>query len=221
MVAASFLSVAEGIGYWLIFLIVVLETGCGIPFAPGELALVTGGIAAADGRLNLLWVIAVGAAGAIVGDNIGYAIGRQGGRRLLESERGWFSRQRRVVIRIGDPFFERHGPKAVFLGRWLPVLRVFASWLAGGNRMRWWPTFLFWNAAGGISWAISMGLLGYYGGEVGKTIIEKIGTYGVIVVLTGVTAAFFFYRRHNRRKLRELKAEAAADELAPETEPGL
>ena len=219
MVVASFLSVAEGIGYWLIFLIVVLETGCGIPFAPGELALVTGGIAAADGRLTLLWVIVVGAAGAIVGDNIGYTIGRLGGRRLLESERGPFSRQRRVVIRIGDPFFERHGAKAVFLGRWLPVLRVFASWLAGGNRMRWWPTFLFWNAAGGICWAISMGVLGFYGGEVAKTIIEKIGTYGVIVVLTSVTVGAFLYRRHNRRQFKELSAEAGVDELAPETEP--
>ena len=69
-------------------------------------------------------------------------------------------RQRRAMIRIGDPFFERHGPKAVFLGRWLPVLRVFASWLAGANKMRW-PVFAFWNTTGGICWAASVAVLGY------------------------------------------------------------
>jgi len=67
--------------------------------------------------------------------------------------------------------------------------------------------------------AASIGLLGYYGGQVAKTIVEKTGTYGVIVVLTGATVAFFLYRRRNRRKLEELGAEASADELAPETEP--
>src|SRR5438034_2263252 len=130
--AASVFSVAEDIGYPLIFLIVMLETGCGIPFAPGEIATITGGIAASDDRLQLGWVIVIAAAGAIIGDNIGYVIGRVGGRRLLEHPRGPFARQRRAVLGVADPFFERHGGKAVFWGRWLPMLRVYASWMAGG-----------------------------------------------------------------------------------------
>ncbi len=81
---ASIFTVAAGIGYPLIFLIVVIETGCGVPIAPGEIAVVTGGIAASSGRLNIVAVIAVAAAGAIIGDNIGYVIGRNGGRKLLE-----------------------------------------------------------------------------------------------------------------------------------------
>jgi membrane-associated protein len=204
----SIISVASSIGYPLLFLIVLLETGCGIPFAPGELALATAGIAAADHKLSIVWVIVVGAAGAIVGDNIGYVIGRAGGRRVLESPKGPFHRQRQSMIRLGDPFFERHGPKAVFFGRWLPVLRVFASWLAGGNKMRWWPTFVFWNAAGGICWAASVSALGYFGGGVAKTVLDKVGLYGLIFVAAGIVTGFLLYRRHNRRVLAELEVEA-------------
>jgi len=201
--ATSLFDVADDIGYPLIFLIVLIETGCGVPFAPGELAAVTGGIAAGDGDLTLIWVIAVVAAGAIVGDNIGYVIGRLGGRRLLESPRGPFTRQRRQALAIADPFFEKHGPKAVFLGRWLPVLRVYASWLAGGSRMRW-DAFFFWNATGGICWAATMVLLGYWVGSAAKSIITDMGKYGVIVVVLSAVTGYLLYRRHERRLLAEL-----------------
>jgi membrane-associated protein len=207
LLAASIFTVAEGIGYPLVFLIVVMETGCGIPFAPGELATVTGGIAAADGRLAIELVIAIAAAGAIVGDNIGYQIGRLGGRRLLETPRGPFARQRRAVIGIGDPFFERHGAKAVFLGRWLPVLRVYASWMAGGARMPW-RTFAFWNAAGGICWATSMGLAGYFFGAAAKTVMEDLGVYGLLLIPIGIIAAYLLYRYQQERLLRMLGVEA-------------
>lgn len=205
---ASIFTIAEGIGYPLIFLIVMIETGCGVPFAPGEIAALTGGIAASDDRLQLEAVIAVAAAGAIVGDNIGYLIGRSGGRRLLERP-GPFERQRKMVIAIGDPFFERHGPKAVFFGRWLPVLRVYASWLAGGARMPW-KAFAFWNAAGGIAWATSMVLLGYFGGAGAKTLIEDLGKYGIVVVALGLVGAFLVYRRYEQRSLRALTGEHPA-----------
>jgi membrane protein DedA with SNARE-associated domain len=204
-VIGTIFTVAEGIGYPLIFLIVVVETGCGVPFAPGEIAVVSGGIAAADDRLQIGAVIAIAAAAAIIGDNVGYAIGRMGGRRLLERP-GPFSRQRRLVLAIGDPFFERHGPKAVFFGRWLPVLRVYASWMAGGAHMRW-RAFAFWNAAGGIVWATSMGLLGYFGGAGGKALIEDLGKYGVVVVVLGLVGAFFLFRRYEQRSLRALTGE--------------
>ena len=194
---ASISDIAADAGYPLIFLIVMIETGLGIPLAPGELATVFGGIAAAEGELELQWVIGAAAAGAIVGDNIGYVIGRKGGRRLLERP-GWFFKQRQQVLAIADPFFERHGPTAVFVGRWLPFLRVYASWLAGASRMRW-GSFVLWNAAGGIAWAVSMGLLGYYGGAAGARVLEETGKYGVIVVVLGAIGAFFLYRRQQRR----------------------
>src|SRR5437868_3973064 len=108
------------------------ETAGVLPMSPGEVAAISGGIEAADHRLALAWVIVAAASGAIVGDNIGYLIGRIGGRRLLEA-RGPFARQRRRTLEVADPFFAKHGGIAVFYGRWLPVLRVFASWFAGGT----------------------------------------------------------------------------------------
>ena len=107
---ASIFSVATNIGYPLIFAIVVIETGCGVPVAPGEIAVLTGGIAAAAGKLNIEAVIAVGAVAAIIGDNIGYVVGKKGGRWLLERP-GLFYRQRSKVLGMADWFFDRHGPR--------------------------------------------------------------------------------------------------------------
>ena len=205
---ASILTVAEDLGYPLMALFVFLETGCGVPISPGDLAVLSGGIAASDGKLQLETVILVGAVAAIVGDNVGYLIGRVGGRRLLERP-GPFMRQRQHVLDIADPFFERHGPKAVFFGRWLPVLRVYASWLAGGSHMRW-RTFLLWNAAGGICWAISMAVAGYFGGAAAKKLLEQLGQYGIVVVALGLLGGFLFYRRSQRRRLDTLRAESLA-----------
>jgi membrane protein DedA with SNARE-associated domain len=211
---ASVFSVAEDIGYPLIFLIVMLETGCGIPFAPGEIATLTGGIAASDGRLEIGWVIVIAAAGAIVGDNIGYVIGRMGGRRLLEHPRGPFARQRRSVLGVADPFFERHGGKAVFWGRWLPVLRVYASWMAGASKMPW-RTFVLWNAAGGICWATTMGLAGYFGGRGAKKAFESFGAYGLLVIPIGLIVAYLVHRAYQRRLARSLGVEGQADGAPP------
>ena len=118
---------------------------------PGETALITAAVLASGGKLKIELVIPLAAAAAIVGDNIGYLIGRKGGRWLLERP-GRFQRQRLEVLETGEPFFERHGPKAVFFGRFILGLRVWASWLAGATHMRW-RSFFFWNALGGICWA--------------------------------------------------------------------
>lgn len=207
IVVASAFGVSEDVGYPLLFLIIVMETGCGIPFAPGELATVTGGIAASEGELAIELVILTAATAAIVGDNIGYVIGRTGGRRLLESPRGPFVRQRQAVLGVGDKFFERHGGKAVFLGRWLPGLRVYASWMAGGARMRW-STFAFWNAAGGICWATSIGLAGYFGGSAAASLIEEFGAYSVLIIPIGIITAYLLYRYQQERLLRILGIRA-------------
>ena len=207
ILAAATFGLGESVGYPLLFLIIVMETGCGIPFAPGELAMVTGGIAASDGDLAIELVIVIAATAAIIGDNIGYVIGRTGGRRLLESPRGPFVRQRQAVLGVGDTFFERHGPKAVFLGRWLPGLRVYASWMAGGARMPW-GTFVLWNAAGGICWATSLGLTGYFGGTAALSLIEEYGAYSVIFIPIGIITVYLLYRYQQERLFRILGIKA-------------
>ena len=120
--------VARDVGYPVLFALVAIET-MGIP-VPGETAIFTAGILASRDELQIEIVIAVAAAAAIIGDNIGFAIGRRYGRRLLLVP-GPLEHHRRRVIELGEPFFERHGPKAVFLGRWVTGLRITSAWLAG------------------------------------------------------------------------------------------
>jgi membrane protein DedA with SNARE-associated domain len=179
-------------GYPLLFVLVMSEAG-GVPI-PGETALIAAAVLASQGKLQIVPVIALAAAGAIVGDNIGYLIGRKGGRWLLERP-GLFRRQRQEVLRVGEPFFEVHGPKAVFFGRFLLGLRVWASWLAGATRMHW-RSFALWNALGGISWATAVGLIAYLLGHSASHAIEAFGIYGLVAVLLAIVSAVVLHRRH-------------------------
>jgi membrane protein DedA with SNARE-associated domain len=181
-------------GYLLLFVAVMAESG-GVP-VPGETTLIGAGVLASQGTLHIELVIPIAAAAAIIGDNIGYQIGRKGGRWVLERP-GAFHRQRLQVLTTGEPFFERHGPKAVFFGRFILGLRVWASWLAGATHMRW-RSFFLWNACGGICWATAIGLLAYFIGQAAGNAIQIFGLFGlfaVLVVLGGLAIAHFRHRR--------------------------
>ena len=191
---ASIFSVAQNLGYPLLAVFVGIEA-LGVP-VPGETAVIFAGLSAADGHLSIVLVIVVASAAAIVGDNIGFVIGRRGGRWLLERP-GRFEKERRRVLEIGDPFFARHGGKAVFLGRWIAGLRVWASWLAGASDMHW-LVFFFYNALGGIAWATSVSLAAYYGGKSVEHVFSKIGLYGIPVVLVLAVIALLVWRRRHR-----------------------
>jgi len=182
-------------GYPLLFLIVMCESS-GLP-VPGETGLITAAVLASQGNLKIVPVIALAAAAAIVGDNIGYLIGRKGGRWLLQRP-GIFHRQRLEVLATGEPFFERHGPKAVFFGRFLLGLRVWASWLAGATRMRW-SSFVIWNGLGGITWATLIGLIAYSLGHSASNAIQAFGLYGLAAVLLAIVSGLVMHRRSHRR----------------------
>src|SRR5436190_4064287 len=159
----------------------------GIPL-PGETALITAAILAAEGHYSLVAVIAVAAAAAIVGDNIGYWIGRKGGRALLRRlpfVSGYFER----ALPPSERFFRRHGAKTVFIGRFVAVLRVTAAWLAGISRMPWWR-FLIWNAAGGIAWATLVGVVAYTFGQAAADAIGRYGIFGAVVVVVVAILVF-------------------------------
>jgi membrane protein DedA with SNARE-associated domain len=175
---------ATGIAYLLLFVLVGGESA-GVPL-PGETALITASVLASQGKLSLPLVIATAASAAIIGDNFGYLLGRHGARRLLERP-GWLARRRLEILRRGEEFFERHGGKTVFLGRWLPILRITAAWLAGAHHMPW-PKFLAWNAAGGIAWAVSVGILAYLTGEAAEAVVRTAG-YVALGVFTVVLVA--------------------------------
>jgi membrane protein DedA with SNARE-associated domain len=194
MSALLFISLpATRIAYVLLALLVGGESA-GLPL-PGETALITASILASQDKLWLPLVIAVAAATAIVGDNIGYELGRHGARRILERP-GRFEERRKEFLERGEAFFERHGAKTVFLGRWLPFLRVTAAWLAGANHMPW-PRFFAWNALGGISWAISVGVFAYLAGEVAVRIFHDAGYVLLALVALGLVglAVWSLFRR--------------------------
>jgi membrane protein DedA with SNARE-associated domain len=191
-------SLVQHYGLIALFLVVMLESG-GVPL-PGETALVAAAIFASQGRLNIVEVIAVAAAAAIIGDNLGYWVGRTGGRKLLQRYgplRRWSER----VLPWSERFFERHGSKTIFLARFFSVLRVTGAWVAGISRMHWW-TFFLWNAAGGICWAILVGLVAYYVGHAAADAISHYGLLGgaaVIVLLVVVLGAIHFWRKRMLR----------------------
>jgi len=196
----------ETFGYPLLFLTVMAESS-GVP-VPGETGLITAAVLASRGKLQIELVIAIAAAGAIVGDNIGYLIGRKGGRWLLERP-GRFRRQRLQALELGEPFFEKHGPKAVFFGRFLLGLRVWASWLAGATKMHW-RSFVLWNALGGICWATGVGLIAYFLGAAASNAIEAFGIYGLAAALLAGVGARVAYKRHQRRMRETLQHPAEA-----------
>jgi membrane protein DedA with SNARE-associated domain len=187
-------------GLPLLFLVVMIES-FGVPL-PGETALILFGVLASEGHYNIAVVIAVAAAGAIVGDNLGYwIIGRWGGRELFERW-GWLKQYSDRVLPRAEELMAKHGGKTVFFGRFITVLRYTAAWVAGLGKMHW-LRFLFWNAAGGICWATLVGLVAYYGGKSAADAIQRYGIYafGAVAVLlvVGWLVAHFGKRWIERR----------------------
>jgi membrane protein DedA with SNARE-associated domain len=191
-------------GYWAVLIFVTVES-TGIPF-PGETMLITAGIyAGSTHRLSVWLVIAAAAAGAILGDSFGYVVGREGGYRLLRRF-GHHLRLDERKVKLGQFLFMRHGGKVVFFGRFVSVLRTWAAFLAGMNRMHY-PRFLAFNAAGGILWASLYGIGAFilggnihrFAGPVG------IGT-GLVAGLVIVIGMIFLWR--NERRLEEVAVKA-------------
>jgi membrane protein DedA with SNARE-associated domain len=190
----ALVDIPPNVGYPGVFVLIALET-MGIPL-PGETALIAAALLAHDGKLAIEIVVVLAATAAILGDNVGFMIGRHYGRRIFEKP-GPLLDKRLALLRVGEPFFAKHGPKAVFLGRWVGGLRIASAWLAGMNKMEW-PTFLFWNALGGICWAVGVGLGAYYLGHVFEEIIRTAGLGAAIVV--GVAIIGFLVWRHVRHR---------------------
>jgi membrane-associated protein len=194
-VFAAIIDVPANLGYAAVFALIAIET-MGIP-VPGETALIAGALLAQRGDIQIVPLVALAAAAAILGDNVGFAIGRKGGRRLFLRP-GPFHAQRLRVIELGEPFFARHGPKAVFLGRWVSGLRIASAWLAGINNMRW-RTFLPWNALGGILWACSVGFGVYALGGVAEDLFTVVGPVAGGLALAALVVALVVRHRRARR----------------------
>jgi len=204
MLAVSVNSLIHTYGYLAVFLAVGVES-LGVPL-PGETTLIAAALyAGSTHRLSIVWIVAVAIAAAVVGDNIGYLIGRVGGYRLLRRY-GRYVRVNESELKMGRYLFDRHGATVVFFGRFVAVLRTYAAFLAGTNKMHW-RRFLAFNASGGIVWATLFGVGAYLLG----TTINKVNTVVTIVgaCLGAITiVAFVVVTRRHMKVLRE-QAELA------------
>ena len=194
-------------GYWTIGTIVGVES-MGVPL-PGEAVLVLASLyAGTQHHLNIWAVIGSAAAGAVIGDNVGYMLGRTFGYALL-LRFGPYIGVSEKRIKLGQYLFLRHGGKVVFFGRFIAVLRMFAAFLAGVNRMDW-RRFLVANAAGGIVWTTAYALAAY---TFGAAVMHLRGPVGLALLIAGVlfvAVLLFYVRRH----------EAALEEEAEKALPG-
>jgi membrane protein DedA with SNARE-associated domain len=181
-------------GYLAIFVIVAMESA-GIPM-PGETVLVTAAILAGEGTLRIYGVIGAAAAGAIIGDNCGYWVGREFGFPLVYRY-GRYVRLDERRLKLGQYLFLKHGGKIVFFGRFVAVLRAFAAFLAGVNRFKWEEFFLY-NAAGGIVWASIFGAGGFWLGRAFEHYARPVGVAALIAAVIGSVLAARFIRYHEQ-----------------------
>lgn len=207
LVVAAIINVTSGLGYALPT-IVGLES-LGVP-SPGETALIAAAVLASQGKLNVILVLVIGIASAIIGDNIGYFLGRKIGREVIEAK-GPFQKRRKMLIAAGDRFFTKHGGKAVFLARWVALVRVAAAWLAGINEMKF-LHFFAWNALGGITWGTTVTLVGYYGGKSAADAITHYGLIAAVVIAVVIIAVVVVMKVRERRKEAELHHSSEGDQ---------
>ncbi|WP_296713024.1 DedA family protein [Rhodoblastus sp.] len=191
-------------GYLAVFCIVALESA-GIPL-PGETALVLAAMfAGATGLIDIKLVIFFAALGAILGDNVGFWAGRRFGLPLLlnHGARLGLTDDR---IKLGQYLFEHHGAKIVFFGRFIALLRIFAAFLAGVNRYSW-GQFLFYNATGGIVWAVIFGLGGFAFGDAFERVAGPLGKIMLGLAALGVVLGWWII--HTQEKKLVARAVAA------------
>lgn len=205
-------------GYYAVFTLVALES-MGIPL-PGETALITAALySGTTHHLSIVALAATAAAGAVIGDNAGYWIGRTGGYRLAERY-GRLVGLDRAKLKVGRYLFARHGVKVVFAGRFIAVLRTFAAFFAGVSKMPW-PGFLVANAAGGVLWAGFYAFGAYALGNAASSVGSTI-TYTGYGLATVATATSIVMVRRSLRRLERRAEEAFPEETGANPEaPGL
>lgn len=201
-------AVLHSYGYFAILIVVALESA-GIPM-PGETVLISAAVyAGTTHNMTIGWVIVAAATGAIIGDNVGFWVGREAGPPILARFGHLVGLDERRQ-KLGQYLFRQHGGKIVFFGRFVAFLRAFAALLAGANRVQ--PVrFFAYNAAGGIVWATVFGLGGYFLGAEFHRIAGPFGMVMFLIALVCVVAGWRFYKHHEEKLLSDAEAAMNAD----------
>ena len=184
-------------GYVVLVAIVFVETGLLVGFfLPGDSLLITAGLVAATGALNIWWLNVLLVAAAIVGDSVGYAIGWRAGPRLFTRPKSLLFNPRHIDRTRA--FYARHGAKTIVIARFVPIVRTFAPVVAGVGQMEY-RRFLFYNVAGGVGWVTSMTWAGYLLGRTVPNINEQIHMVVIIVILLSLIPIVVELVRERRR----------------------
>jgi membrane-associated protein len=184
-------------GLWVVFVVIFIEVA-GIPFIPGEAALIAAAALAAKGHGSIVAIVLLAFAAAVLGALVSYLLGKRWGKRWLTSSK-WLERHTEKMLDKGEQFFDKHGTKAVFLGRFVPVVRALLGWLAGINEMNF-AKFMVWNVLGAAAWSSLIGLVAYYAGQAVIDTVQHDALLG-IAVIAGI--ALLLGLHHWWRKRRE------------------
>jgi len=184
-------------GYWAIFFGVMLENA-GVP-VPGETILLVGGYYAATGEFHIALVMLIAATGAVIGDNIGFAIGHYYGRGILLRFGRFFFLTRKRLEHM-ENFFASHGNKTILVARFITGLRVFAALLAGASRKMPWRVFAVYNLAGAILWSVVITTMGYLFGQSLPVLVKWVGRSGTILLIAAIVVGVIVWRVRRYRK---------------------
>ena len=201
-------SVPPTLAYAIIGLLVFGESAFFAGFVvPGETAVLLGGFMASQGQLDIVTLIVVVVISAILGDTVGYEVGKHLGPRVLEL--GMF-RKHRARLDTAQEMLRRRGGPSVFLARWTALFRAVMPGIAGLSRMRY-PVFLSWNALGGITWGITYSLVGYFAGASYEKVASTIGKTTAVVLGVLVIAGLVVWRVRRKRREQEPEQPVATD----------
>lgn len=182
-------------GYWAVFFGVMLENA-GLP-VPGETILLIAGYFASTGEFHLALVMLIAATGAVIGDNIGFAIGHHYGRNVLLKVGRFFFLTPQRFARM-EKYFEDHGNKTILVARFITGLRVFAALLAGASKMPW-RVFVVYNVAGAILWSVVITTLGYLFGASLPLLVKWVGRSGTILLIAVIVIGVVVWRVRKHR----------------------
>ncbi len=210
--ADAIAELAQQYGYWAVFLGILLEN-VGLPI-PGETVTLAGGFLAGSDQLNYWLVLSDAISGAAIGGNIGYWLGRWGGWSLLTGVGQVFRIQEQQLLALKQQFSE-NAPKAVFLGRFIALLRVFASPLAGIAEMPY-PQFFFYNTLGATVWAAVMVTLAYFAGHVVplEQLVSYAGKFGLltlVIIVAWIAVPLWLESRKTQAELAEAASESVSE----------
>jgi membrane-associated protein len=191
----------NGIAYTILTIFVFAETGMLVGFfLPGDSLLVTAGIFASRGDLNIIILVSLLIPATLIGDSLGYLIGRKAGPKIFTKEQSFFFRKD-YILKTKN-FYDKYGGMTITVARFMPIIRTFAATVAGVAQMKY-SKFLLYDIMGGVAWVLSMTLIGFFLGQLFPGVVKRLELVIIIVVFISLLPAIIKYISHKLKKKTE------------------